>query len=253
LPGAIVNFKVTSGPNAGATGGGVTNGQALMSYIGNGGVGTDYIQATSGSLQSTVVPQAWTVVPLSSGSTCNGMFNGTFNGNLTVTNGQNCVLVGATINGNISQTGGSLNIGNSTVSGNVQVQGDSTFSSGPYSVLKRNLAIENIPAGAAPSQVCGTIVQGNLQVRGNGAAVQIGSTVSCPGNTISGNAAVDNNIGATTVVGNTVGGNLQDDGNTAPTRVFSNTVTGSLQCLSNSSISGGGNTAAQKVRQCAAF
>ena len=255
LPGAIVNFKVTSGPNAGATGGGVTgaNGQALMSYIGNGGVGTDYIQATSGSLQSTVVSQAWTVVPLSSGSTCNGMFNGTFNGDLTVTNGQNCVLVGATINGNISQTGGSLTIGNSTVSGNVQVQGGSTFSSGPYTVFKRNLAIENIVAGAAPSQVCGTTVQGNLQVQGNGAAVQIGSAVSCPGNTIGGNAAVDNNIGATTVVGNTVGGNLQDDGNTAPTQVFRNTVTGSLQCVSDSSVTGGGNTAAQKVGQCAVF
>ena len=46
--GTTVTFTVTSGPNAGATGNGVTDalGQATFSYTSNGIVGTDIIQAT---------------------------------------------------------------------------------------------------------------------------------------------------------------------------------------------------------------
>jgi hypothetical protein len=256
LSGAIVTINVTSGPNAGATGGGVTgaNGQVLLSYIGNRGAGTDYIQATSGTLTSSVVQQTWTVVPLKSGSACNGTYNGTFNGNVTITRGQKCVLVGGTVSGNITQNGGSLSIGNFTVKGNVQVSGSSTFSSSPYAVIDGNLQIQNVPAGEANSQVCGTTVQGNVQFQDNGAAVQIGSSsVACPGNIIDGNLEIQSNTGATTIDGNTVKGNLQDQSNSAATRVFSNTITGILQCQSDFAITGGGNTAAQKQGQCVAF
>lgn len=47
IPGASVNFSVTSGPNSGVTGSAITNvsGQATFTYAGSGGLGTDQIQA----------------------------------------------------------------------------------------------------------------------------------------------------------------------------------------------------------------
>jgi hypothetical protein len=47
IPGVTVNFNVTAGPNAGASGNAVTgaNGQASFTYPGNGALGTDQIQA----------------------------------------------------------------------------------------------------------------------------------------------------------------------------------------------------------------
>ncbi len=97
-------------------------------------------------------------------------------------------------------------------------------------------------------------MKNNLEFQSNGAAVLIGSvSPSCAGNLVSGNLTVQGNTGSTTVDGNSVKGNLQDQSNTGPTQVFSNTVSGNLQCQSDSSITGGGNTAAQKQGQCAAF
>ena len=262
LPGAVVSFSVTSGPDVGLMGGGVTNasGQAVLTYLGKNGAGTDIIQATTqagnAEIPSNIVSETWTLNALSSGSSCNGAYNGTFDGNLTITAGQNCTLAGGTVTGNIMQHGGSLTIGNSKVGGNVQIQGGGTFSIGPYAVIDGNLQIQDIPAGTALSQVCGATVLGNLQYQNNGTPVQIGALppASCQGSTIGGNLQVQNNTASGTIVGNTVGGNLQDMSNTAPTQVFNNTVNGNLQCQSNSSITGGGNTAAgHKQGQCVAF
>lgn len=259
LPGAIVAFNVTSGPNAGLAGSGVSgaNGQAQFSYIGKVGAGTDTIQASIGTLLSNSVRQTWTMNFLPSGSACNGAYNGTFNGNVTISSGQNCVLVGGTVNGNITQKGGSLTIGNFTVRGNVQIQGGGTFSIGSPALIDGNLQIENVPAppGGGQSQVCSTTVNGNLQFENNGSSVQIGSTsASCAGNTINGNLQVENDSGATAIDGNTVTGNVQDETNTGATQVFSNTITGNLQCSGDSSITGGSNTATGKKQgQCVAF
>ncbi|MCS6804774.1 MAG: Ig-like domain-containing protein, partial [Blastocatellia bacterium] len=66
--GVTVNFNVTSGPNAGATGLGTTNasGQATFTYTGSGGTGTDTITA-SGSLSgvpfSCTATKTWIAVP----------------------------------------------------------------------------------------------------------------------------------------------------------------------------------------------
>ena len=255
LPGAVVTFSVTSGPNAGLAGDVATdtNGKALFSYIGKGGAGTDVIQASIQALISNVVQVNWTSSPLSSGSACNGTFNGTFNGNLNVGKGQTCNLLGGQINGNINQTGGTLTISNFIVGGNLALSGGSTLLTGPSVTINGNLQIANTTAGAATSQVCGTKVQGNVAVKNNQASVQIGSGSSCGANLIVGNLEVQNNQGVTTVVGNTVSGNLQDQSNTGATQVFNNTVSKNLECQSNNSITGGGNTAAHKQGQCAAF
>jgi hypothetical protein len=66
LQGAVVTFNVTSGPNAGATGTGVTdtNGQASFSYSGLS-PGTDAVQASvtnpAGTITSNTVQVNWTV------------------------------------------------------------------------------------------------------------------------------------------------------------------------------------------------
>lgn len=203
---------------------------------------------------------------------CSVTYNGTFNGNLTVTSGTTCIL-GGTVTGNVTQNGGGLFTSNAAVGGNLQITGGGTFSIGS-TVIKGNLQIQNIPAGTAQNQVCGATVKGNLQFQNNGTAVQIGSaSSSCAGNviggnfqvqnntaaaiavgnTVGGNLTVQNNTAATTVDGNTVNGNLQDQNNTAPTQVFTDMVGGNLQCQGNSSITGSGDTAKQLQGQCAYF
>jgi hypothetical protein len=211
---------------------------------------------------------------LTSGTACNGVYDATFQGNVTVSAGQSCVFVGGAIEGNVQLNGGNLSLTNTIVTGNVQLQGGGTFSIGPSATVNGNLQIQNIPAGAAQNQVCDTEIKGNLQFQNNGTAVDIGSASStCTGNGIGGDLQVQNNSAAVTAIGNTVGGNLQvsnntadttvndntvngnlqDNNNSAPTTVFDNTVSNNLQCQNNSSITGGGNTAQQKQGQCSSF
>jgi len=191
---------------------------------------------------------------LKSGSICNGVYGGVFNGNVSVSKGQTCTFVNGSITGNVQQNGGSLVLAGATVTGNVQINSGGIFSIGPFAVINGDLQIQNIPSGTAQNQVCGATVKGNLQFQNNGTAVQIGSaSPACPVNVIGGNLEVHNNTSSTAIFYNTVGGNLQDQNNTASTQVFSNKVTKNLQCQNNSSIAGGGNTAAQKQGQCATF
>ena len=189
-----------------------------------------------------------------SGTTCNGVFNGTFSGNLTVSAGQNCIFVGGTIEGNVQLSGGTLQLTNVAVDGNVQITGGGTFSIGPSATIGGNLEVHNIPVGAAQSQVCDSRINGNVQFQNNGTAVQIGSAFpACTGNTIGGNLEVQNNTGETRIFDNTVKGNLHDQDNTGSTQVFVNTIGGNLQCDNDASITGGKNLAGNKQGQCSAF
>jgi len=205
-----------------------------------------------------------------SGNECNGIFNGTFQGDITVSNGQSCTFIAGRITGNVTQNGGSLFTRNATIEGNLQITGSSTFSIAT-TVIGRDFQIQNIPTGAAQNQVCGTSVGRNLQFQNNGTAVQIGSaSPPCLGNKVGGNLQVGNNSASTTIFNNTVTGNLQDHSNTAPTQVVgntvggnlqvqnntgtgqvsNNTVTNNLQCQNNTSITGGGKATASKQGQC---
>jgi hypothetical protein len=206
---------------------------------------------------------------------CNGIYSGTFKGNIRVSSGQTCTFVSGGITGDVQVTGGSLVLSNAFVDGNVQVNDDGTFAIGPSAIIYGNLQIQNTQVGTAQNQVCGSTVKGNLEVQDNGTAVEIGSTSlsSCAGNVIDGKLQVQFNIGATVIDGNTVGGNLQADinigstvidGNTVgdnlqvdanfgSTQVFSNIVSNNLQCEIDASITGGGNTAKRKQGQCSRF
>jgi hypothetical protein len=253
----VVTFNITSGPNTGTQGAGVTdvNGQFAFTYTGTGPAGTDTIQASIGSLMSNLVYHTWTSSQLTSGLACNGTYNGPFQGNLTVTPGQNCILVNSTIAGNINQMGGTLSISNSKVEGNITVQDNSAFFSNGQSVVTGNLAIQNISSGMAPSQVCRTTLQRNLTVQHNASAVAIGSaSVGCAGNTVLGNVSLQYNQGPTSLVGNQITGNAADQNNNGTTVVLDNTIGGSLGCQGNATITGSGNTSqGGKSGQCSAF
>jgi hypothetical protein len=199
---------------------------------------------------------AITALAPSSGTTCDGVYDGTFNGNITVSAGQNCVFFNGGVTGNVHQNGGNLVLFQSHVGGNVQVNGSGAFSVGPSSTISGNLQIQSLPTGSGQNQICGTNVRGDLQVQNNGTAILIGANppIACVGNTVSGNLQVQSNWAATSVVGNIVGGNLQDQANIAPTQVFNNLVSGNLQCQGDAAIQGGGNTVGGKKQgQCAGF
>jgi hypothetical protein len=169
-----------------------------------------------------------------SGTTCNGAYNGTFSGNVTVSAGQNCVFVGGGITGNVVVNGGNLDLTNANVSGNLAVQGSTGFSLGPDVTISGNLGIQNIASGVTMNQICGTMVAGNVKVYANATPLEIGSPdVSCPGNSFGKNVSVTNN--------------------TAATEFYNNTIKKNLSCSSNASIIGAGDTAATKNGQCATF
>jgi hypothetical protein len=217
---------------------------------------TDNNDGVPGTVQS--VPAHYFIIIGSvppSGTACNGVYDGIFNGNVMVMPGQNCIFVDGGVTGNVQESGGNLVLDQSQVGGNVQVNGGGTFAIGPASTIGGNLQVQNLPTGSGQDPVCGTTVNGNLQIQNNGTAIEIGALppASCAGNTVGGDLQVQNNTAATTVVGNTVGGNLQDNSNIGATQVFNNLVNNNLQCQLDSAITWGGNTAGSKQGQCATF
>jgi hypothetical protein len=167
-----------------------------------------------------------------SGTACNGVFNGTFHGDLTVSAGQNCVFVGGAIDGNVQLDGGNLSLTNVIVSGNVQLQNGGSFSVGPSATIDGNLQAHNLPAGGAGNQVCDSRITGNLQYQNSATPVEVGSgSPTCTGNTIGGDLQFHNNTADTTASGNSINGNLQCQNDTPPTTGIpeSNTVGGNKQ------------------------
>jgi dienelactone hydrolase len=216
------------------------------------------------------IPANPATVPVSSTS-CNGLFNGVFQGNITLSSGQNCVFLSGGITGNLAANGGTAVLSGATLQGNLTVTGTGMVSL-QSSTVNGNIAIQNM-TGGTPGVLCGTTVKGNVAYQNNANPMQIGASSSCAPNTISGNLTIQNNAGATTVYGNTVSANLVIQNDTGATTVYGNavsaslviqndtgattvngnTVKGSLVCQNNSAITGGSNTASIKQGQCAGF
>jgi hypothetical protein len=170
----------------------------------------------------------------SSGTKCNGNYNGTFNGNITVSAGQNCAFFGGAVTGNVTVNGGSLALTNAKINGNMAIQGSAGFSLGEGTSISGNLSVQNLASGATGNQICGAKVGGNLQVSTNATPIAIGSTgLSCPGSSF--------------------GNNVTIDSNTAAIQVYDNVIQKGLSCSGNAAIAGGGNLAGKKSGQCAAF
>ena len=187
---------------------------------------------------------------LRSGRACNGVFGGTFNGDVTVSTGQSCVFIDGTITGTVHQHGGNLVLAGGLIGTNVQINGGA-FSIGPLTTINGNLQAQGLP-GSAFSQVCDSIVHGDLRVNDNVTPVQIGSISpsSCAGNVVRGHLQVNNNHGWSSIVANTVGGNLQHNDNTGASQVIGNAVKKTLQCQNNRAIKHGLNTAQRIQGQC---
>jgi HYR domain/Putative Ig domain len=205
----------------------------------------------TGTKSFTITVRAQT--PPASGNTCNGVYGGNFNGNLTVSSGQVCTFISGNVSGNVTVApggsfqlngantignvhlhgGGNLLLNGATVGGNVQITGGGTFTIGPGTVINGNLQIQNIPLGGGHNQICGATIRGDLHLHNNGTAVDIGAN-GCGGNFIGGNLQVQNNSAAVDIFGNTIGGNLQCGKNSPPP-------------------SGGGNSAMAKQGQCSGF
>jgi Bacterial lectin len=225
------------------------------------------------------------------GRNCNGVYTGTYTGNLAVSNGQSCTFTNGGVTGNLTQTGGAvvllntsfvngnlqmkggnLSISNTTVGGDLHINRGGPFSIGPAVSIGGSLQIQNLPASAGTTdQVCGVSVKGNLVLLNSGTATQIGT--GCGGNSVGGDLGVKNNTAPTQIYFNMVGGNLTDQNNTALTQIYSNTVNGNLtdqnntagsqvfsnvvtkklRCQGDTGITGGGNTAGSKLGQCASF
>jgi hypothetical protein len=215
------------------------------------------------------------VVALSSGTTCNGNFDGTFSGNVTISAGQNCTFTpSCEITGNVTIDGGSFNLpctvdGNVTenggslilepgaqVKGNVQISQASTVTLA-HALIGGNLQIQNLAGGLAQGTVCGVQVNGNLQVQNNASSMEIGGTTqqNCIGNTVGGNLQVQNNTAAVSIDYNTIAGALHIDNDSATTDVSGNSVGKDLECQNDNSVTyvAPNMVSGQAQGQCAAF
>lgn len=178
---------------------------------------------------------AFTPILPSSGSACDGTYNGTLHGDITVSAGQNCNWMGGEITGKVVVTGGTFATTNSIIAGNVTIGGAGTFSLGAGTTIDGNLGIGLTAPGTTTNQVCGTNVLHNVSVEGEAGALQFGSA------------------SPTTCAGNTIGGNVTIDVSDGPISVYNNSIGSNLSCQAGGSITGDGNTAKHKLGQCAAF
>jgi YVTN family beta-propeller protein len=189
-----------------------------------------------------------------SGTACNGVYDSTFNGNITVSARQNCAFLnGGKITSNVTMTGGNFVLNGSSVGVNLTVNGGGTFTLGPGATIGNNLTIANIPPGTASNSVCGTMVFNNLTFSNNGTAVQIGSNapLTCAGNEIGGSLSAVDDTNSVLIFDNSVGVNTTVNNNTGPLDVVGNTVGNNLLCVGNSMLMmRSGNTARQKIGQC---
>jgi hypothetical protein len=170
-----------------------------------------------------------------SGTQCNGTYNGTFNSDVTLSAGQNCMFVAGGIVGNVGVNSGNLVLANAKVTGNVSVHGASAFSIGVGSEVTGHLHIHDVASGSTTNQICGAKLDGNVLVSKNASPIQIGSPSldSCPGNFVGGDLTIEDNTGAMAV--------------------YDNAIERDLACSNNLSIGGTGNTATKELGQCKQF
>ena len=109
-------------------------------------IATFAVSCLLGSAQSPA--QNTTQSAPASGSVCNGVYDGTFNGNMTVSAGQDCAFLnGGRIAGNVNVVGGNFVLNGAAVGGNLTVNGGGTFMVGPAATIGGNLQVQNIPSG----------------------------------------------------------------------------------------------------------
>jgi YVTN family beta-propeller protein len=114
--------------------------------------------------------------------TCNGVYSGTFLGDIHVLPWQSCIFLnGGQIKGHV-HVEGNLVLNDATVGGDVKIYNTGSFKLGPGAAISGSLSVENTVAGS--NSVCGTTVKGDAHFENNGSSLQIGSAnpLLCIGN-----------------------------------------------------------------------
>lgn len=241
---------------------------------------------------STPLEPAQTLFPTAAGSSqptsapggqphvfCTGpLVGGTFE-NIVVPGGATCKLSQVRVTGSVKvQPGGALQLfvgqtSGNTIDGDVQAEGARWITSGwhPGNTIKgsvRIAATSGVPRfdptsdqPAPANYFCRTAVGRDVQIEGGASDARFNfgghgvplAVASCTApNRIGGSIRVDRNAGELWVSNNIAGSHVQASGN-AVLHIFQNAIGGSLRCDSNAFVDGGGNTAASKKGQCAAF
>jgi len=225
LPNGITYVNNNNGTGT-LSGKATVSGIYTITFTAQNGVGTPATQSFTLTSETTV--------PASS-TTCNGVYIGTFSGNIIVSSGQNCIFEKGGATGNITETGGNIALSNSAIGGNIVVNGG-IYVIGPSTTIKGSLTIQSIPTGSAQNMICGATVSGSLTLQSDGTAATIGSgSPSCAANTIGGSLTLQSNKAAVVLAGNTIKGSVTDQSNTAATTLTSNTISGNLTDQGNSS------------------
>ena len=223
--GGLVTFSVTGSPaplgTAALNAQGVATLPNLSLPLGANSITAQYAGdanfagASSPPVSVTVNP---TGAAPANGLSCNGAYTGTFNGNILVLPGQHCEFIGGNVRGNLSSVGGVVVLRNTGVNGNVQILGPAAI------------------RGPAQHAICGSAIQGNLEVVGAFDPVVIGGTApACGPSTVSGNLKLQLNArqASLQVVNTSVGGNLDAQLNAGELVLSQNTVSRNLDVQTN--------------------
>jgi len=193
---------------------------------------------------------------------CNGEFTGVAPGNLVVPSGDFCIIIGATVGGNVLVEPGAIGFHShgSTIEGSVLSPGPIVFDVRVlFSTVGHDVLVGQMPIGAAGG-ICRSTIGNDVILENNAGFMNVGSGFPfdvCPsptsGNHIEGNLIVDNSSGGNTIRDNTVDGSLHVDSNTGAETIFRNVIAHTYECNDNTfppfSV---GNTADNYVGQCTA-
>ena len=207
------------------------------------------VTATAGTAQAAGPP-----------TQCSGAFTGTTPGNLTVPSGDFCIIIGASIGGNVLVSPGAIGFHShhSTINGSVLSPGPIVFDVRVLdSTVGHNVLVGQMRAGTAGG-ICRSTIGDNVILENNAGFMNVGSGFPfdvCPfptsGNHIGGNLIVDDNSGGNTIINNTVDGSVLVNDNTNFEDIFDNLIGHTLECNDNTPPpSSAANTASNFVGQC---
>ena len=239
----------TSNYNGTSGGVGTTNNtQPPDPGSGTGGVTVVNVQETPTAGRSSATPQA-----LASGTACNGIFTGTFSGNINVSWGQNCTFENGTITGNVQNLGGNITLVGVRIVGSVRIDRADGFSIGPNTTINGDLEVRDLPSGMTTDQICGSTISGDLRLIYNDASLRIGSETAsvCQTNVIGGDLKVSGNGNYIEIYGNGISENVEIFGNRGEILFLNNVLTkDDLRCEDNRSITVTGDTANGEPVHC---
>jgi hypothetical protein len=192
---------------------------------------------------------------------CSGAFTGTTQGNLVVASGDFCIILGATIGGNVLVSPGAIGFHShhSMIEGSVISPGPIVFDVRVLdSVVGHDVLVAQMRSGTAGG-ICRSTIGDNVILEDNAGFMNVGSGFPfdvCPfptsGNQIGGNLIVDDNSGGNTILDNVVDGNVLVNDNSGFEGIFDNLIGHTLECNDNAPPpASAANTASHFAGQCA--